>query len=188
MAWSVADPEATDKLAVSQADLLANMVALEGVLGSGTLAAGLTIVQGNILYGSAGDTLSVLAPGTSGYYLQAKGAAADPVWAALPVTGNVKGWVNIDGTGTAAVSDSLNVDSITDNDVGDFTITWDTDFANTDYAVAGMAINDNPTNAVTVCIKDGVDLTVGATNILVANQGGTAVDRDPITVIAIGDQ
>lgn len=42
-----------------------------------------TITQGDILYGSAANTLSKLAAGTSGYYLKTQGAGANPVWAAV---------------------------------------------------------------------------------------------------------
>ena len=41
------------------------------------------VVQGDVLYGSAADTLSRLAPGTSGQFLQTTGAGANPVWASL---------------------------------------------------------------------------------------------------------
>lgn len=61
----------------------AAMQSIEDVLGEGTLTNGLTIVQGNILYGSAAGTLSVLAPGTSGQYLKTQGASANPVWATI---------------------------------------------------------------------------------------------------------
>ena len=40
------------------------------------------VVQGDVLYGSAADTLSRLAPGTAGQVLQTAGAGANPVWAA----------------------------------------------------------------------------------------------------------
>ena len=40
------------------------------------------VVQGDVLYGSAADTLSRLAPGTSGQQLQTQGAGANPIWAA----------------------------------------------------------------------------------------------------------
>ena len=39
------------------------------------------VVQGDVLYGSAADTLSRLAPGTAGQVLQTQGAGANPVWA-----------------------------------------------------------------------------------------------------------
>jgi len=40
------------------------------------------VVQGDVLYGSAADTLSRLAAGTSGQQLQTQGAGANPIWAA----------------------------------------------------------------------------------------------------------
>ena len=35
-----------------------------------------------------------------------------------------KAWVNFNGTGTAAISDSLNMSSLTDNGTGDYTLTY----------------------------------------------------------------
>ena len=40
------------------------------------------VVQGDVLYGSAADTLSRLAAGTAGQVLQTQGAGANTVWAA----------------------------------------------------------------------------------------------------------
>ena len=45
------------------------------------------VVQGDVLYGSADDTLSRLAPGTSGDHLQSGGAGANPSWVAPPAGG-----------------------------------------------------------------------------------------------------
>ena len=38
--------------------------------------------------------------------------------------GSAKAWVNFNGTGTAAISDSLNMSSLTDNGTGDYTLTY----------------------------------------------------------------
>ena len=46
------------------------------------------VVQGDVLYGSAADTLSRLAPGTSGQYLQTAGAGANPAWATVAAPDN----------------------------------------------------------------------------------------------------
>jgi hypothetical protein len=46
-----------------------------------------------------------------------------------------KAWVNFDGTGSVSIRDSFNVASVTDNGPGDFTVVWERDFADTDYAV-----------------------------------------------------
>ena len=45
------------------------------------------VVQGDVLYGSAADTLSRLAPGTSVHHLQSGGAGANPSWVAPPAGG-----------------------------------------------------------------------------------------------------
>jgi hypothetical protein len=48
---------------------------------------------------------------------------------------NVKAWVNFNGTGTPAIRASLNVSSITDNGVGDYTVNLTTAIADTNYCV-----------------------------------------------------
>ena len=50
--------------------------------------------------------------------------------------GLAKVWVNIDGTGTIANSDSLNVSGLTDNTTGDYTIAINANMGNATYAVA----------------------------------------------------
>ncbi|NIJ40337.1 hypothetical protein FHS78_000607 [Parvibaculum indicum] len=49
--------------------------------------------------------------------------------------GIAKAWVNYDGTGTAAIRDSYNVSSLTDNGTGNHTVNLGITMANTDYAV-----------------------------------------------------
>jgi hypothetical protein len=48
-----------------------------------------------------------------------------------------KAWINFDGAGTIATRDSFNVSSITDNGTGDYTISFSTSMANTNYCVTG---------------------------------------------------
>jgi len=70
-------------------DEIGGNAAAETTIASGKKIAGTAsqfkmtdVVQGDVLYGSAADTLSRLAPGTAGQVLQTQGAAANPVWAA----------------------------------------------------------------------------------------------------------
>ena len=51
--------------------------------------------------------------------------------------GRAKAWVNFNGTGTAAIRDSFNISSITDNSTGDFTINITTAMADANYSVTG---------------------------------------------------
>ena len=52
----------------------------------------------------------------------------------------VKGWLETSGGGAWTIDADVNVSSITDNGVGDFTVNWATAFANANYAVIAMAI------------------------------------------------
>ena len=51
-----------------------------------------------------------------------------------------RAWVNFNGTGTVAIRQSFNVSSITDNGVGDYTVTFTTALADANYcaSVAGL--------------------------------------------------
>ena len=49
----------------------------------------------------------------------------------------IKSWVNFDGTGTIAITQSDGVSSISDNGIGDYSISHTNAFANSGYAVTG---------------------------------------------------
>lgn len=99
----------------------------------------------------------------------------------------IKGWIQITvTTGTPSIADSFNVTSITDNGAGDFTITWDRDFASAAYAVAGMQRTTASNNMHVEMIADP---TAGATRIgVIAATTDTLTDPGFCTCIAIGDQ
>jgi len=91
----------------------------------------------------------------------------------------VKGWINLDGTGVIADDDSFNVSGITDEGVGEYTITWDTDFTNADYAVSCMSVSDSTRiNA----------LATGSARIHTFSAVPAAEDTDPLCCIACGTQ
>ena len=46
-----------------------------------------------------------------------------------------KAWVNFNGTGTVAIRDSYNVSSITDSDVGEYTINYSNNMTDTNYSI-----------------------------------------------------
>lgn len=50
-------------------------------------------------------------------------------------SGTAKAWSNLDGTGTIAERDSLNVSGYTDNGTGDYTFSYSNAFGAADYAV-----------------------------------------------------
>ena len=59
-------------------------------------------------------------------------------------------WVNFNGTGTPAITDSQNVGSITDNGTGDYTINLSSAFATANYSLTGIA--GNTTNDDGYCV------------------------------------
>jgi len=104
----------------------------------------------------------------------------------------VKGWVVFDGTtntaGYCTILDSYNVDSVADNGVGDYTITWTTDFASVNYAVAGWASRDSGSNSCYVTAANASPLATSSARILVIKPADTPNDTSLICVMAIGDQ
>ncbi len=64
------------------------------------------------------------------------------VTAAIP-TNNVKAWVNFNGGGTPSIRASLNVSSITDNGVGDYTVNMTTALADANFTMVGNCSIDS---------------------------------------------
>lgn len=110
-----------------------------------------------------------------------------PVASTLYKANIVKGWVNFNGTGTIAARGSFNLTSLTDNGTGDYTITWNTDFANANYSVVGLS-SGNPDNASGFLSAISSTMAVGSVNVISRDDGGVAVDSTMVNVIAIGAQ
>ena len=99
----------------------------------------------------------------------------------------LKAWVRIDGTGTAAIDDSFNCGSLTDNGTGDYSVTRTNNMSSaaTYYVIDGQYLNsghtggawwDGTTTTATVQYKvfDGISTS-------------SAADRDPVGYAVIGD-
>ena len=98
----------------------------------------------------------------------------------------IKGWINFQGTGTISINDSFNVTSITRTSTGDYTITWDVNFAEINYAVAVTAGGSG--QSAHPKIHDTTPLTTGTTRIMVLNNNHDFIDAEIITVIVVGNQ
>ena len=115
-----------------------------------------------------------------------KDAASPPVVDTIYKDNICRAWINFNGTGTIAIRDSFNVSGITDNNVGLYTVTLDTDFANNDYAIApGLGIQAIRSLGTNINI---FNLLVGSFQLSIANSVNVAADYDTTTVIAFGDQ
>lgn len=98
----------------------------------------------------------------------------------------IKAWVVFDASsGTPTISTSFNVTSITDNGVGNFTINFTTAFANANYAVSGMAGNDDATNQCVVGFWGVGTKTTTACQVRVYNLTAT-IDAKIVTLIFLG--
>ena len=105
-----------------------------------------------------------------------------------------KAWVNINGTGTVAIRGSFNVSSITDNAVGDYSVTMTTAMANANYAVVGSAGVSNAfltfmTNTRSAGATLVQDPTTTVFRFVTAFGGSNTNRQDPnhIAVAAFGD-
>jgi hypothetical protein len=97
-----------------------------------------------------------------------------------------KFWMDLNGTGTIALQDSYNIDSVTDNGTGDYTITITTDFADGSYAVAGMTGNGN--GIVSVETTRASTKLAGSLRINTFSASNSQTDYDIVSVIAFGNQ
>ena len=97
-----------------------------------------------------------------------------------------KAWVNFDGSaGSLSPRDSFNVNSLTDNGTGYFTITFTNAMSNDDYSRVGSAGENSNSGGNRVV---GLRLpATGSFNIIAQNTSGSASDTQDTCVIALGD-
>ncbi len=113
-------------------------------------------------------------------------AAATPQTNTLVKENIVKAWVNF--AGSITINADYNIASITDNTVGDFTITIAQDMADTNYVVVGGGLEESGGDPLVVNIKEGTSLAVGSFTIITQNQASTPADVNPTMVMVIGNQ
>ena len=103
--------------------------------------------------------------------------------------GRAKAWINFNGSGTVSIRDSFNVSTLTDNGTGDYTISFTTAMANTNYAVTctSSAQHNFTTAIIGVDITDGNYLTGSIRVQSVRTGADTAVDRAYNNVVIHGD-
>jgi len=92
--------------------------------------------------------------------------------------GLLKAWSKVDGTGTAAVNDSLNISGITDNSTGNYTLAMSNAMGVNTYAQTHGA------NAAQQAI---VSATTSAYRLECSNSSGTAADVSVIGSQISGD-
>jgi hypothetical protein len=111
------------------------------------------------------------------------GAGAD-ISTSYVVNGSAKAWVQLDGSGTIAIKDDLNISSATDLGTGYYTFSITNAFSDSNYCLA--ASGDN--SAQSRCFVHGT-ITDSSTIFLQAKRGDTGafLDKDQLFGIMQGD-
>ena len=102
--------------------------------------------------------------------------------------GLAKCWINFEGDGTIAISDSFNVSGITDNTTGDYQIAINNDMSNATYSVTGSGTHDAGTSACYLAIDHDVPPTTSTVDVN-AMQGSndTRIDAELLCATLHGD-
>lgn len=135
-----------------------------------------------------GETVLVESSGNTDMYF-----ALNSTWNLIELDeANVEGWLVFSGTGTFTVYNSFNVTSLTRAN-SSFLITWDDDFANTDYLVVGCARQYNRDYGVLATLANSTSNPTLGTALVsyFAQQGGVQFsDGAPhlVSYMAIGQQ
>ena len=107
----------------------------------------------------------------------------------------VKAWISFNGENTVETRDDFNVNSLTDNGTGDYTITFDTALANNDYALVTNQRLDTSGGAPNIVhtgnehddnTTTSAKIVCGTGNQNAAGTSGSSVDCKSIHVVICG--
>jgi len=137
--------------------------------------------SGTIQFGDSGDTFTIPSGATFTNSGTSTGFGMDSTDQAA-----CKAWIRFDGTGTIAIDDDYNVDSLTDHGTGLYTMTFTSALA-ANYAAVGSAGDDaDPADCrVYMGVNSGYSTTAHKLNI--RNDANQAEDVPVICVICFGD-
>ena len=131
-------------------------------------------IASNKFVGTASGTMSVVGEGGSNTTNIQQGLA--------------KYWQNLATTGTAEQRDSFNVSGITDNNTGDITTSFTTNFGNANYSVTSMGGRSGGTASFFIRFNDNVTApTASAVRFQFIDADGSGRDCDRATTAGHGD-
>jgi hypothetical protein len=100
-----------------------------------------------------------------------------------------KGWANVSVSGgSPTLNNDYNVTSITDSGQGQLTVTWETDFANTNYVVNVTCRGVGADLHIIGSIDAGTALSTGSCRVAATTGGNSAFDPALYLITAYGDQ
>ena len=97
-----------------------------------------------------------------------------------------KAWINFNGTGTIAIRDSFNVNSITDDDTGRYTINFTNALPNTNYCPVHFNNADSSEHYESFNNAWGGGMTLNTTNLKVSSYHNTWTDSAQFFVVVFG--
>ena len=100
--------------------------------------------------------------------------------------GRAKAWVNFNGKGTVAINDDFNVETLTDNGTGRYTITFTTAMANANYAVTVGGSDEDESDPPTFFGCAVESFTTSEFNIF-TRRGSGMENMSPICAVVFGD-
>ena len=92
-----------------------------------------------------------------------------------------KVWIDLDGTGTIAIDDSLNCTSATDNNTGNYTVTFTNSMASATYSGGAIAANRR---VIIFHIRAAGNAHIYSQD---HNDGTNEADADPACFVIFGD-
>ncbi|GAA2888203.1 hypothetical protein GGQ99_004808 [Aminobacter niigataensis] len=98
--------------------------------------------------------------------------------------GMAKAWVKFNGSGVVAINDSYGVTSISDNNVGDYTVNLASAMANANFAAVGMGGTDGSGNMRWLSV---LSQTTTAINVISCGTTTQRLDSNNNTVAVFGD-
>lgn len=98
-------------------------------------------------------------------------------------------WCTFDGTDntTASIIDGYNVDDVTVNGDGDYTVNFTSTVSNANYAVIVCANRSDELEPLIGSVKTTAGKTTSGVDIWTEDNAGSATDGKNVTVICIGD-
>jgi hypothetical protein len=117
-------------------------------------------------------------------------ATGDSVGAKYVVRGTAKAWANLNGTGTIALRDSLNISSVVDEGTGDYRFNYTNAMTNGNYCYT-TAVEDVSVALISVNFvsfpKTTTSIRTGSRFVSNTSGSATADDADGVQVAIHGD-
>ena len=111
----------------------------------------------------------------------------DTVATGYVINGSAKAWVDWDGTGTIYIRDSMNVSSVTDNGVGQFTANFTNNMDNASYSFS-LSCKRAVTTNENAFINVSNNPTVSTLRVIISTSSTTVlVDSQYVSATVHGD-